>query len=197
MTRRPGVGWASPTVPTPKASCRARPGGRASPYGRWATGDGGVRVVDRLDIAALRQVDVADEDAVNNLFDTAFKVHGGVDIAFNNAGISPPDDDLIENTEVERIIVDDGRAVGVVGDRWTLVIMRDCFLRVRRFEDFQARLGITHRKDAAFPAVLTTDDQALGDLAQRDPVLLAQGIRRRALDAQGKRRRRVLVEWFR
>ncbi|MFO1197393.1 MAG: helix-turn-helix domain-containing protein [Burkholderiaceae bacterium] len=35
------------------------------------------------------------------------------------------------------------RAVGVVGDRWTLVILRDCFLRVRRFEDFQARLGIT------------------------------------------------------
>ena len=25
-----------PTVPTPKASCRARPGGRASPSGRWA-----------------------------------------------------------------------------------------------------------------------------------------------------------------
>ncbi len=42
VTRRPGAGWASPTVPTPKASCRARPGGRASPSGRWATGDGGV-----------------------------------------------------------------------------------------------------------------------------------------------------------
>ena len=46
VTRRPGVGWASPTVPTPKASCRARPGGRASPSGRWATGDGGVIVLD-------------------------------------------------------------------------------------------------------------------------------------------------------
>ena len=33
-----------------------------------------------------------------------------------------------------------GRAV--IGDRWTLLILRDCFLRVRRFE-FQARLGIT------------------------------------------------------
>ena len=30
----------------------------------------------------------------------------------------------------------------MVGDRWTLLILRDCFLRVRRFEDFQARLGI-------------------------------------------------------
>jgi DNA-binding HxlR family transcriptional regulator len=35
------------------------------------------------------------------------------------------------------------RTVSVIGDRWTLLIVRDCFLRVRRFEDFQARLGIT------------------------------------------------------
>jgi DNA-binding HxlR family transcriptional regulator len=33
------------------------------------------------------------------------------------------------------------RTVAVIGDRWTLMILRDCFLRVRRFEDFQARLG--------------------------------------------------------
>ena len=42
--------------------------------------------------------DVCDEDAVNNLFDTAAESYGSVDIAFNNAGISPPEDDLIENT---------------------------------------------------------------------------------------------------
>jgi DNA-binding HxlR family transcriptional regulator len=35
------------------------------------------------------------------------------------------------------------RAVSVIGDRWTLLILRDCFLRVRRFEDFEERLGIT------------------------------------------------------
>jgi DNA-binding HxlR family transcriptional regulator len=35
------------------------------------------------------------------------------------------------------------RAISVIGDRWTLLILRDCFLRVRRFEDFQQRLGIT------------------------------------------------------
>ncbi len=46
------------------------------------------------------QVNVTDEDQVNNLFDTAFKVYGSVDIAFNNAGISPPDDDSIETTEL-------------------------------------------------------------------------------------------------
>ena len=45
-------------------------------------------------------VDVTDEAAVNALFDTAASTYGSVDIAFNNAGISPPDDDLIENTEL-------------------------------------------------------------------------------------------------
>lgn len=46
------------------------------------------------------QVNVTDEDQVNNLFDTAFTIYGSVDIAFNNAGISPPDDDSIETTEL-------------------------------------------------------------------------------------------------
>jgi NAD(P)-dependent dehydrogenase (short-subunit alcohol dehydrogenase family) len=45
-------------------------------------------------------VDVSDEDAVNALFDTAADTYGRVNIAFNNAGISPPEDDLIENTEL-------------------------------------------------------------------------------------------------
>jgi DNA-binding HxlR family transcriptional regulator len=35
------------------------------------------------------------------------------------------------------------RTLSVVGDRWTLIILRDCFLGVRRFDDFEARLGIT------------------------------------------------------
>jgi NAD(P)-dependent dehydrogenase (short-subunit alcohol dehydrogenase family) len=45
-------------------------------------------------------VDVADESSVNALFDTVASSYGSVDIAINNAGISPPDDDLIENTEL-------------------------------------------------------------------------------------------------
>jgi DNA-binding HxlR family transcriptional regulator len=35
------------------------------------------------------------------------------------------------------------RTVAVIGDRWTLLILRDCFLRVRRFEEFESRLGVT------------------------------------------------------
>ncbi|MDE1174774.1 MAG: helix-turn-helix domain-containing protein [Parvibaculaceae bacterium] len=34
------------------------------------------------------------------------------------------------------------RTLSVIGDRWTLLILRDCFLKVRRFESFELRLGI-------------------------------------------------------
>jgi NAD(P)-dependent dehydrogenase (short-subunit alcohol dehydrogenase family) len=46
------------------------------------------------------KVDVTNEAEVNNLFDTAQSTYGSLDIAFNNAGISPPDDDSIETTEL-------------------------------------------------------------------------------------------------
>src|ERR1700733_1277348 len=45
-------------------------------------------------------VDVSDEASVNGLYDTAADRYGSIDIAVNNAGISPPDDDLIEKTEL-------------------------------------------------------------------------------------------------
>ena len=37
------------------------------------------------------------------------------------------------------------RAESVLGDRWTMMVVRDCLLGVRRFEDSQARLGIARR----------------------------------------------------
>ncbi|MGH7857196.1 MAG: winged helix-turn-helix transcriptional regulator [Candidatus Binatia bacterium] len=38
------------------------------------------------------------------------------------------------------------RTLAVVGDRWTLLILRDAFLGVRRFEDFRADLGTTRHR---------------------------------------------------
>ena len=46
-------------------------------------------------------VDVTDKEQVDALFRTAKDTYGSVDIAFNNAGISPPDDDSILDTELE------------------------------------------------------------------------------------------------
>ncbi|WP_166904216.1 3-oxoacyl-ACP reductase [Mycobacterium sp. DL440] len=61
-----------------------------------ATGEAAAEELDGLFVG----VDVADQDAVDHLFDTAAATFGSVDIAFNNAGISPPEDDLIETTEL-------------------------------------------------------------------------------------------------
>ncbi|MFG1883164.1 3-oxoacyl-ACP reductase [Micromonospora sp. NPDC049102] len=47
------------------------------------------------------RADVADEAAVRDLFDGVAERHGRVDIAFNNAGISPPDDDSILDTGLD------------------------------------------------------------------------------------------------
>ena len=38
------------------------------------------------------------------------------------------------------------RALSVVGDRWTLLILRDAFLGMRRFDDLQADLGTTRHR---------------------------------------------------
>ena len=35
------------------------------------------------------------------------------------------------------------RTVAVIGDGWSLLILRECYLRIRRFEEFQSSLGIT------------------------------------------------------
>jgi NAD(P)-dependent dehydrogenase (short-subunit alcohol dehydrogenase family) len=45
--------------------------------------------------------DVASEADVENLFRAAFETYGALDVAFNNAGISPPDDDSILVTGVD------------------------------------------------------------------------------------------------
>jgi NAD(P)-dependent dehydrogenase (short-subunit alcohol dehydrogenase family) len=45
--------------------------------------------------------DVTDAEQVSALFAAAYEVGGSVDVAFNNAGISPPDDDSILDTGLD------------------------------------------------------------------------------------------------
>jgi NAD(P)-dependent dehydrogenase (short-subunit alcohol dehydrogenase family) len=47
------------------------------------------------------ETDVTDSGQVEALFRTAYETYGSVDIAFNNAGISPPDDDSILTTGID------------------------------------------------------------------------------------------------
>jgi NAD(P)-dependent dehydrogenase (short-subunit alcohol dehydrogenase family) len=47
------------------------------------------------------RADVSAEDDVRRIYATAHEAYGSVDIAFNNAGISPPDDDSILTTDLD------------------------------------------------------------------------------------------------
>ena len=48
--------------------------------------------------------------------------------------------------EIEQQRCSIARSLSVVGDRWTLLVLRECFLGVRRFEDFQAQLGMARHR---------------------------------------------------
>ncbi len=60
----------------------------------------GPDLAGELDGAFLR-TDVTDADQVKALFGLAAERFGAVDIAFNNAGISPPEDDSILDTDLD------------------------------------------------------------------------------------------------
>ncbi|MGH3360472.1 MAG: 3-oxoacyl-ACP reductase [Nocardioidaceae bacterium] len=62
--------------------------------------DRGAEIADKLDLT-YAHVDVTDEQQVAALFRTAMDTYGSVDIAFNNAGISPPDDASILDTGLD------------------------------------------------------------------------------------------------
>ena len=66
-----------------------------------ARGDEVVAELGGAEHATYVQVDVTDKDQVDALFRTAKDTYGSVDIAFNNAGISPPEDDSILDTDLD------------------------------------------------------------------------------------------------
>ena len=49
------------------------------------------------------------------------------------------------------------RTLSVVGDRWTMLIVRDVFLGLRKFADFQKDLGMTRHRLAARLAKLVDE----------------------------------------
>jgi DNA-binding HxlR family transcriptional regulator len=50
---------------------------------------------------------------------------------------------VVRRTSFEDMNCSVAQCLEVVGDWWSLLIVRDAFLGVRRFDDFQARLGIS------------------------------------------------------
>jgi NAD(P)-dependent dehydrogenase (short-subunit alcohol dehydrogenase family) len=62
--------------------------------------DAGRRAAEEVGGLFVR-ADVTDDDDVRRMYETAVETYGGLDIAFNNAGISPPDDDSILTTGID------------------------------------------------------------------------------------------------
>ncbi|MDQ3578997.1 MAG: SDR family oxidoreductase, partial [Actinomycetota bacterium] len=62
--------------------------------------EAGEAAADEVDGLFVR-ADVTSEAEVSALFQAAVDTFGSVDIAFNNAGISPPEDDSILDTPIE------------------------------------------------------------------------------------------------
>jgi NAD(P)-dependent dehydrogenase (short-subunit alcohol dehydrogenase family) len=60
----------------------------------------GAALAGELGMAFVR-TDVTDAESVAALYASAVSAHGGVDVLFNNAGISPPDDDSILETDID------------------------------------------------------------------------------------------------
>ena len=48
----------------------------------------------------------------------------------------------MRHTEIEDFECSVARTWSVLGERWTMMVLKECFIRTRRFEDFQAHLGI-------------------------------------------------------
>jgi NAD(P)-dependent dehydrogenase (short-subunit alcohol dehydrogenase family) len=61
---------------------------------------GGTALAEDID-GLYVHADVTDADDVQEMYATAVERFGGLDVCFNNAGISPPDDDSILETELD------------------------------------------------------------------------------------------------
>jgi DNA-binding HxlR family transcriptional regulator len=48
--------------------------------------------------------------------------------------------------EIDQQLCSVARSLAIVGDRWTLMILRDAFLGTRRFEDFHRQLGVSRHR---------------------------------------------------
>ena len=73
------------------------------------------------------------------------------------------------------------RTLEIVGERWTLLILRDAFLGIRRFDEFQERLGVSRTVLAGRLDLLVDQGILARDRYQQRPdryeyVLTAKGL---------------------
>ena len=72
--------------------------------------------------------------------------------------------------DIEKQTCSVARALAVVGERWTLLILRDIFMGARRFDEIQSSLGITRHRLAERLAKLVKKGVLVKVLYQDKPV---------------------------
>ncbi|HEV8460716.1 MAG TPA: glucose 1-dehydrogenase [Gaiellaceae bacterium] len=110
--------------------------------------------------AFAHQVDVADEASVEAMMDAAVARYGGIDVLYNNAGISPDDDASILDTSVE------------AWDRVQAVNTRGVFLCCKHgIPHLQARGGGSVINVASFVAIVGAATSQISYSASKGAVL--------------------------
>jgi DNA-binding HxlR family transcriptional regulator len=61
-----------------------------------------------------------------------------------------------------------GRTLAIIGEKWTLLVLRDSFLGVRRFDDYRARLGVP-RQVLSDRLARLTDEGLLARVPYQEP----------------------------
>ncbi len=106
------------------------------------------------------QVDVADEAQVRDLFAGVVERHGALNVAFNNAGISPADDDSILSTDID------------AWDRVQRVNLTSVYLCCKyAIEQMRAGQGGSIINTASFVAVLGSATSQISYTASKGGVL--------------------------
>lgn len=77
------------------------------------------------------------------------------------------------------------RTLSVIGDRWTLLVLRDAFLGQRRFDDFQASLGLTRHRLADRLAKLVRHGVLRRERYQERPPRFEYRLTAKGLDLYG------------
>jgi len=110
--------------------------------------------------AFAQQVDVADEASVKAMLDATAKRYGGIDVLYNNAGISPNDDASVLDTSVE------------AWDRVQAVNTRGVFLCCKHgIPHLQQRGGGSVINVASFVAILGAATSQISYTASKGAVL--------------------------
>ncbi|MEQ5842886.1 transcriptional regulator [Paraburkholderia acidicola] len=74
------------------------------------------------------------------------------------------------------------RTLAVIGDRWTLLILRNAFLGMRRFDEFQSQLGLTRHVLAERLARLVDEGIVVKSSYQERPVRFEYRLTEKGLD---------------